>query len=140
MLTISLSSLLWASHRIPDFDYTRLIKVTRRICADECDICEAFGRMCFNVFYGNKDDRGKNFAFLFDEKLYGYRLSPFYDITRTPGKAEHEMTAAGSGNPAEKDLPEVARQTAPDIEKCKKSIANVKEVPKTERLRGGVYE
>ena len=38
------------------------------------------------------------------------------------------MTAAGSGNPAEKDLLEVARQTALDIEKCKKIIMNVKEV------------
>ena len=84
--------------------------------------------MCFNVYYGNKDDHGKNFAFLFDEKLDGYKLSPFYDITRTPDKAEHEMTAAGNGNPAEKDLPEVARQTALDIDKCKKIIMNVKEV------------
>ena len=72
----------------------------------------------------------QEFAFLFDEKPDGYRLSPFYDITRMPDKAGHEMTAAGSGNPAKKDLPEVARHTAPDIEKCKKSIANVKEVPK----------
>lgn len=37
------------------------------------------------------------------------------------------MTAAGSGNPTEKDLLEVARQTALDIEKCKKIIANAKE-------------
>ena len=124
---ISLSSLLETSHRIPNLDYIHLIKVTQRICADERDCYEAFGRMCFNVFYGNKDDHGKNFAFLFDEKLDGYRLSPFYDITRTPDKAEHEMTAAGSGNPAEKDLLEVARQTALDIEKCRKIIANAKE-------------
>lgn len=89
---------------------------------------DIFGGLCFNVFYGNKDDHGKNFAFLFDEKLDGYKLSPFYDITRTPDKAEHEMTAAGSGNPTEKDLLEVARQTALDIEKCRKSIANVREV------------
>ncbi len=123
---ISLSSLLETSHRIPNLDYIHLIKVTQRICADERDCYEAFGRMCFNVFYGNKDDHGKNFAFLFDEKLDSYKLSPFYDITRTSDKAEHEMTAAGSGNPTEKDLLEVARQTALDIEKCRKIIANIK--------------
>lgn len=37
------------------------------------------------------------------------------------------MTATGSGNPTEKDLLEVARQTALDIEKCKKIIVEVKE-------------
>ncbi len=94
--------------------------------------------MCFNVFYGNKDDRGKNSPSFSTRSRTGTGCPPFYDITRAPDKAEHEMTAAGSGNPAEKDLPEVARHTAPDIEKCKKSIANVKEVPKTERLRGGI--
>ena len=128
MHTISLSSLLETSHQIPNLDYIHLIKVTQRICADERDCYEAFGRMCFNVFYGNKDDHGKNFAFLFDEKPGGYKLSPFYDITRTPEKAEHEMTAAGSGNPTEKDLLEVARQTALDIDKCRKIIANIKTI------------
>lgn len=128
--TISLSALLETSHRIPNLDYIHLIKVAQRICADERDVYEAFGRMCFNVFYGNKDDHGKNFAFLFDEKLDGYKLSPFYDITRTPDKAEHEMTASGSGNPTEKDLLEVARQTALDIDKCRKIIANFKVILK----------
>lgn len=122
---ISLSSLLETSHRIPNLDYIHLIKVTQRICADECDVYEAFGRMCFNVFYGNKDDHGKNFSFLFDEKKDSYKLSPFYDITRTPDKAEHEMTATGSGNPTEKDLIEVARQTDLDIGKCKKIISHI---------------
>lgn len=122
---ISLSALLETSHRIPNLDYIHLIKVVQRICADERDVYEAFDRICFNVFYGNKDDHGKNFAFLFDEKLDGYKLSPFYDITRTPDKAEHEMTAAGSGNPTEKDLLEVARQTTLDIDKCKKIISHI---------------
>lgn len=49
--TISLSSLLETSHRIPNLDYIHLIKVAQRICADERDVYEAFGRMCFNVFY-----------------------------------------------------------------------------------------
>ena len=88
------------------------------------------------LFYGNNDENGKNFAFIFDEKLDGYKLSPFYDITRTPEKAEHEMTAAGSGNPTEKDLLEVARQTALDIEKCKKIIANVREALNNWTIKG----
>jgi len=78
------------SHRIPNLDYTHLLQVIEKICIDKEDLYEAFRRMCFNVFFGNKDDHGKNFAFLYDESLGGYKLSPAYDITKTPDKAEHE--------------------------------------------------
>ena len=64
---------------------------------------KAFLRMCFNVFYQNKDDHGKNFAFLYDDNLDGYTLSPAYDLTKTPEKYEHEMTVNGIGNPTKKD-------------------------------------
>ncbi|MEG1806405.1 MAG: type II toxin-antitoxin system HipA family toxin, partial [Clostridia bacterium] len=87
---VSLSSLLETTHKLPNLDYMHLFQVIQSICVDKEDIYEAYRRMCFNVLYGNKDDHGKNFAFLYDEKLKGYKLSPAYDITRTPYKIEHE--------------------------------------------------
>ena len=88
---ISLSSLLETSHKIPNLDYSHLFQVIRNICSNEDDLYEAFKRMCFNVLIGNKDDHGKNFSFLYDEDKKTYVLSPFYDITNTPFKIEHEM-------------------------------------------------
>ena len=125
---VSLSSLLETSHRIPNLDYTHLLQVIDKICVDKEDLYEAFARMCFNVFFGNKDDHGKNFAFLYDENMRGYKLSPAYDITRTPDKAEHEMSVNGSGNPSETDLLAVATNCNLNMERCKKILERVKDV------------
>lgn len=125
---ISLSSLLETTHRIPNLDYIHLLQVVQRICVDQSDLYEAYGRMCFNMLYGNKDDHGKNFAFLYDEDKEGYKLSPFYDITQTKDKFEHEMTVNGVGNPTEKDLFEVAKIMKLSMRKCKDIIAKIKEV------------
>lgn len=125
---ISLSSLLETTHRIPNLDYIHLLQVVQRICVDQSDLYEAYGRMCFNVFYGNKDDHGKNFAFLYDEEKGGYKLSQFYDITQTKDKFEHEMTVNGVGNPTETDLLEVAKIMKLSMQKCKTVIAKIKEV------------
>lgn len=67
---ISLSSMLETSHRIPNLDYSHLFQVVQKICMDQSDMYEVFRRMAFNVFYGNKDDHGKNFAFLYDESAH----------------------------------------------------------------------
>ncbi len=123
---VSLSSLLETSHRIPNLDYIHLLQVVQRICVDQNDLYEAFGRMCFNVFYQNKDDHGKNFAFLYDEGSGGYKLSPFYDITQTKEKFEHEMTVNGVGNPTESDILQVAIVMKLSLQKCRKIIEKVK--------------
>lgn len=102
--TISLSSLLETTHRIPSLDYKHLFQVIQSICVDKADLYEAFRRMCFNVLYANKDDHGKNFSFIYDDKLNGYRLSPAYDLTSLPQKAEHEMTVNGNGKPTREDI------------------------------------
>ncbi len=107
---ISLSSVLETTHRIANLDYMHLFQVISVIGCDKEDLYEAYRRMCFNVLYGNKDDHGKNFAFLYNEKEMRYRLSPAYDLTKTPNKAEHEMTVLGKGNPTEKDLIEIAEE------------------------------
>lgn len=60
---ISLSSLLETSHRIPNLDYYHLFQVIQNICIDKQELYEAFKRMCFNVFYKNRDDHVKIFHF-----------------------------------------------------------------------------
>ncbi|HBD06524.1 MAG TPA: toxin HipA [Firmicutes bacterium] len=125
---ISLSSLLETSHRIPNLDYKHLFQVIQSICKDNNDLYEAYGRMCFNVLYGNKDDHGKNFAFLYDESIKGYRLSPFYDITQTNDKLEHEMTVNGVGNPQEKDLLEIAKAISLSMQRCSLIVNKTKNV------------
>ncbi len=127
---ISLSSLLETTHRIPNLDYIHLFQVVQKICVDKNDLYEAFGRMCFNVLYGNKDDHGKNFAFLYDEEKKGYKLSPFYDITKTKDKFEHEMTVNGVGNPTENDLLEVAKIMKLPIRKCIEILNRIKKILK----------
>ena len=124
---ISLSSILETTHRIPNLDYIHLLQVVQRICFDQSDMYEVFGRMCFNVIYGNKDDHGKNFAFLYDEDKRGYKLSPFYDITQTKEKFEHEMTVNGVGNPTENDVFEIAKIMKLSMQKCKLAIEKMKE-------------
>ncbi len=123
---ISLSSILETTHRVPNLDYMHLMQVVDEICVKKEDLYEAFARMSFNVFYQNKDDHGKNFTFLYDEELGGYCLSPAYDLTQTPNKAEHEMTVMGKGNPSEKDLLAVAKQMKLSLQKCKKIIEKCK--------------
>lgn len=125
---ISLSSLLETTHKIPNLDYIHLFQVVQRICVDQSDLYEAFGRMCFNVLYGNKDDHGKNFAFLYDENKKGYRLSPFYDITQTKDKYEHEMTVNGIGNPTENDLLEVAKIMKLSMRNCVEILNKIKTI------------
>ncbi|MBQ2717201.1 MAG: type II toxin-antitoxin system HipA family toxin [Clostridia bacterium] len=108
---VSLSGLLETTHRIPNLDYSHLFQVIERISADKSnDLIEAYKRMCFNVYYKNKDDHGKNFAFLYDETLKGYTLTPFYDITYTPDKFEHEMTVCGNGNPTDAELIQISKR------------------------------
>ena len=98
---ISLSSLLETSHLVPNLDYLHLFQIINRICVNANDLYEAYRRMCFNVLFGNKDDHGKNFGFIYDD---GYKLSPFFDITKTDDKLEHEMTLNGNPNPSKDDL------------------------------------
>ena len=123
--TVSLSSLLETSHRIPNLDYMHLFQVIQKICVDQDDLYEAYRRMCFNVIYGNKDDHGKNFSFIYDEHKNGYRLSPAYDITRTPDKAEHEMTVRGSVNPSKEELEKFAEVVGMQKKKCQEILDRI---------------
>jgi len=128
--TVSLSALLETTHRIPNLDYLHLFQVIQNISIDKNDMLEAYRRMCFNVFYGNKDDHGKNHAFIYDDEAGGYRLSPAFDLTKTPHKPEHEMTVKGSGIPTENDLLETAKNIKLPMEECKKIVAEIKRTVK----------
>lgn len=125
---ISLSALLETTHRMPNLDYGHLFQVIQNICYDKEDLYEAFKRMCFNVLNKNRDDHGKNFSFLYDEKNKGYKLSPAYDLTSLPKKPEHEMTVNGNGIPTENDLLEIARTFKLSLKKCKEIIVNQKTI------------
>lgn len=122
MHMISLSSILETTHRISNLDYMHLFQVIKEICVDQEDLYEAYLRMCFNVFYGNRDDHGKNFAFLYNEEKRGYELSPAYDITPTPNKLEHEMTVLGNGRPTESDLLKIGKEMKLSMKKCKEIL------------------
>lgn len=125
--TVSLSSLLETTHRIPNLDYHHFFQVIQRICINQSDLYEAFRRMSFNVLFGNKDDHGKNFAFVYDEVDRGYRLSPAYDTTKTPQKSEHEMTVNGSGKPVESDLLMMAKKMKLSLVECQKILDRIRE-------------
>lgn len=131
---ISLSSLLETSHKVPNLDYSHLFQVIQKICIDQKDMIEAFKRMCFNVLYQNKDDHGKNMSFMYDETKKGYTLSPFYDITKTPNKLEHEMTVLGHGKPTEKDLLEIAKAFHISLKTCQEIIDSIKIVIKENKI------
>ncbi len=128
--TISLSALLETSHRLSNLDYNHLFQVVERICADKMDMYEAFRRMTFNVLYKNKDDHGKNFAFVYDENLKGYKLSPAYDLTATPNNYEHEMTINGNGNPSKMDLLDLARNFKLSNDLCEQIIEETEKIIK----------
>lgn len=125
---ISLSGILETPHTIPNLDYAHLFQVVQKICVDQKDMIEAYKRMCFNVLYQNKDDHGKNMAFLYDETIGGYTLTPFYDITKTPHKFEHEMTVLGNGNPTERDLLAIAKEFKLSLKTCSSIIDDIKQL------------
>lgn len=123
---ISLSALLETSHRVPNLDYMHLFQVVQNICVDKDELYEVFRRMCFNVLYGNRDDHGKNFSFIYDESIMSYSLSPAYDLTKVMDKPEHEMTILGNGKPTESDLLAIADALKLSHKKCLDTIEIVK--------------
>jgi len=126
---ISLSGLLEVSHRDNNLDYSILFKVIENIsCRVRQDKIEAYKRMCFNVLFGNKDDHSKNWSFIYDEKLKGYILSPFYDITKTPHLQYRSMLVFDKENPTEQDLLVDAKKIGIDAKTALSIINKIKEV------------
>lgn len=69
-----------AAHRDPDKgDYRELLLVTKTLTRDMTQVAEAFRRMVFNVVASNRDDHGKNHAFLYRNGQW--TMSPAFDVT-----------------------------------------------------------
>lgn len=93
----SLSGLLHADHRVPSLDYDMLMRVTAGLTRDTQQVEKAFALACFNVLARNRDDHGKNFAFLMGANGL-WRLAPAYDLTFSAGpQGEHSTTIMGEG-------------------------------------------
>lgn len=109
---VSVSGLLETSHRIPNLDYTILMKLTQILTDEYNEVLKMYRLMCFNVFAHNRDDHSKNFTFLFDEQNRKWKLSPAYDLTYSNSLGgEHATCVDGNGkNPGIKDLLAVAKQ------------------------------
>lgn len=109
---VSVSGLLETSHRIPNLDYTILMKLTQILTDEYNEVLKMYRLMCFNVFSHNRDDHSKNFTFLYDEQNKKWTLSPAYDLTYSNSLGgEHATCINGNGkNPGIKDLLAVAKQ------------------------------
>jgi serine/threonine-protein kinase HipA len=93
----ALANLVHADFRLPSLDYLDLLKVTSALTRDRREVVRALALMVFNVVMHNRDDHGKNFAFLMDTAGQ-WTLAPAYDLTFSPGPGtEHSTTVAGEG-------------------------------------------
>jgi len=91
-------NLIQSNFRIPSGDYSDLLKATFLLTRNHQEVLQAFRRMVFNVLAHNRDDHVKNFAFILDDVMGDWRLTPAYDLMFTQGPGgEHTMTVAGEG-------------------------------------------
>ncbi len=99
------ANLIHANFRIPSTDYADLLKVTRILTRNHADVLRVFRQIAFNVAAHNRDDHGKNFAFLLPDGGE-WSLTPAYDLTFAPGPGgEHTMTVHGEGrNPSRQHI------------------------------------
>ncbi len=91
------ANMIHSNFRIPSTDYADLLMVTRRLTRNHADVLRAFRQMAFNIAAHNRDDHGKNYAFLLPESGE-WALTPAYDLTFSAGPGgEHTMTVGGEG-------------------------------------------
>lgn len=60
-------------------DYSDFIRLARRLCG-QGEAVECFRRAVFNLLALNRDDHGRNHAFLYDETIRTWTLAPAYDL------------------------------------------------------------
>lgn len=60
-------------------DYEDFIRLTRTLCG-AAEVPECFRRAVFNLLSTNRDDHGRNHAFLYDRQTRRWTLSPVYDL------------------------------------------------------------
>lgn len=91
------ANLVDADFRAPSLSYSDLCLLTADLTKNHADMMMMYRLMIFNVLAHNRDDHGKNFAFLMNEQGE-WRLAPPYDLTFSYGPGgEHTADIAGKG-------------------------------------------
>lgn len=85
------SGLLNADFRVPSIDYQDLLALTSALTRDVREVKQMYRLAVFNVLAHNRDDHGKNFAFLMDY-TGEWKLSPAYDLTFSSGPGGQQST------------------------------------------------
>lgn len=126
---ISAAALLETSHRIPNLDYTILMRLTLQLTKDLSECEKLFRLMCFNVFAHNRDDHSRNFSYLYLENEKRWILSPAYDLTYSNSLGgEHATTVNGNGvNPGLSDLLAVAKEIGLRRDRAKQTALQIQE-------------
>ncbi|MEM9339411.1 MAG: type II toxin-antitoxin system HipA family toxin [Bacteroidota bacterium] len=115
------SGLLHSDFRTPALDYEDLLALTEFLTKDVREVAKMFRLAVFNVLSHNRDDHGKNFSFLMDEKGQ-WKLAPAYDLTFSSGPRGHQSTMVmGEGqSPAKEHLIQLGKEanlTLPQIDR-----------------------
>lgn len=126
---ISVSGLLETSHRIPNLDYSILMKLTLELTKDFGEVEKLFRLMCFNIFAHNRDDHSRNFSFLYSEEEDRWRLSPAYDLTYSSSiGGEHATTVFGNGvNPGMGEILAIAGEIGIKETRAKRIANDIRE-------------
>lgn len=117
------AGLLHSNFRQPTLDYIDLIKLTLFMTRDMLEAEKMFRLAVFNVLSHNRDDHGKNFSFLMDEKGR-WTLSPAYDLIYSagPGGEQSTMVAGEGRNPGQAHLLELAKTVSLPVKRAKDII------------------
>lgn len=117
------AGLLHSNFRQPALDYIDLIKLTLFMTRDMSEAEKMFRFAVFNVLSHNRDDHGKNFSFLMDEKGH-WTLTPAYDLLYSagPGGEQSTMVAGEGRNPGLTHLLELAKAASLPAKKAKEII------------------
>lgn len=85
--------------------------LTFQLTKDHRQVVEMFRRAVFNVFAHNRDDHGRQFAYLMD-RTGAWSLAPAYDLTHADGPSgEHSTAIMGEGRaPGERHLRAMAAE------------------------------
>jgi serine/threonine-protein kinase HipA len=124
----TLSGLIHADFRLPSLDYEILLKVCYRLTGSMSDVKMCFRLMVFNVLSYNRDDHGRNFAFLMDSDGK-WSFAPPYDLMFSYGPGgEHSTSVAGEGrHPTTKEFDRLAELAGIAKTEREKIIAEVRE-------------
>lgn len=75
----------------PSLDYKTLMILTFQLTKDHRQVVEMFRRAAFNLFAHNRDDHGRQFAYLMD-RTGNWSLAPAYDLAYADGPGSSTPT------------------------------------------------